>query len=87
MVGQQPATDYARGNHSFQAHPATNRIWQHIHLHSLQTAYVPGVLAQTIETVEEVTGLDIVDIIKANTYDAKAAVVKEVKDSTDEDLK
>ena len=33
--------------------------------------YVPGVLAQTIETVKEVTGLDIVDIMKANTYDAK----------------
>lgn len=34
-------------------------------------SYVPGVLAQTIETVKEVTGLDIVDIMKANTYDAK----------------
>ena len=33
--------------------------------------YVPAVLAQTIETVKEVTGLDIVDIMKANTYDAK----------------
>ncbi len=28
-------------------------------------------LAQTIETVKEVTGLDIVDIMRANTYDAK----------------
>ena len=35
------------------------------------SSYVPGVLAQTIETVKEVTGLDIVDIMKANTYDAK----------------
>ena len=34
-------------------------------------SYVPGVLAQTIETIKEVTGLDIVDIMKANTYDAK----------------
>ncbi len=33
--------------------------------------YVPAVLAQTIETVKEVTGLDIVDIMKANTYEAK----------------
>ena len=34
-------------------------------------SYVPTVLAKTIETVKEVTGLDIVDIMKANTYDAK----------------
>ncbi|MBO7474509.1 MAG: flotillin family protein, partial [Ruminococcus sp.] len=34
-------------------------------------SYVPNVLAKTIETVKEVTGLDIVDIMKANTYDAK----------------
>ena len=34
-------------------------------------SYVPGVLAKTMETVKEVTGLDIVDIMKANTYDAK----------------
>ncbi|MCQ2524762.1 MAG: flotillin family protein [Lachnospiraceae bacterium] len=33
--------------------------------------YVPNVLAKTMETVKEVTGLDIVDIMKANTYDAK----------------
>ena len=33
--------------------------------------YVPSVLAKTIETVKEVTGLDIVDIMKASTYDAK----------------
>ena len=34
-------------------------------------SYVPGVLAKTIETVKEATGLDIVDIMKANSYDAK----------------
>ncbi|MBO4375698.1 MAG: flotillin family protein [Lachnospiraceae bacterium] len=34
-------------------------------------SYVPGVLAKTMETVKEVTGLDIVDIMKANTYEAK----------------
>ena len=34
-------------------------------------AYVPNVLAKTMETVKEVTGLDIVDIMKAQTYDAK----------------
>ena len=34
-------------------------------------SYVPSVLAKTIETVKEVTGLDIVDVMKANTYDAK----------------
>ena len=34
-------------------------------------SYVPNVLAKTMETVKEVTGLDIVDIMKANTYDAK----------------
>ena len=33
--------------------------------------YVPGVLAKTIETMKEVTGLDIVDIMRAETYDAK----------------
>lgn len=33
--------------------------------------YVPSVLAKTMETVKEVTGLDIVDIMKAETYDAK----------------
>ena len=33
--------------------------------------YVPSVLAKTIETVKEVTGLDIVDVMKANTYEAK----------------
>ncbi len=33
--------------------------------------YVPTGLAKTIESVKEVTGLDIVDIMKANTYDAK----------------
>ena len=34
-------------------------------------SYVPNVLAKTIETVKEVTGLDIVDVMKAGTYDAK----------------
>ena len=34
-------------------------------------SYVPNVLAQTIATVKETTGLDIVEIMKANTYDAK----------------
>ncbi len=33
--------------------------------------YVPNVLAKTIETMKEVTGLDLVDIMKAETYDAK----------------
>ena len=33
--------------------------------------YVPSVLAKTIETVKETTGLDITEIMKANTYDAK----------------
>ena len=33
--------------------------------------YVPSVLARTIETMKEVTGLDLVDIMKAGTYDAK----------------
>lgn len=33
--------------------------------------YVPNVLAKTIETVKETTGLDIVEVMKANTYDAK----------------
>ncbi len=34
-------------------------------------SYVPTVLAQTIETVKEVTGLDLVEVMKAGTYDAK----------------
>lgn len=34
-------------------------------------AYVPNVLAQTIAAVKETTGLDITEIMKANTYDAK----------------
>ena len=33
--------------------------------------YVPSVLARTIETMKEVTGLDLVEIMKAETYDAK----------------
>ena len=32
---------------------------------------VPTVLAKTIETVKETTGLDITEIMKANTYDAQ----------------
>lgn len=38
---------------------------------SSMSSYVPGVLAKTIEAVKETTGLDIVDIMRANTYDAK----------------
>lgn len=34
-------------------------------------SYVPSILAQTIESVKETTGLDITEIMKANTYDAK----------------
>ena len=33
--------------------------------------YVPSVLARTIETMKEVTGLDLVEIMRAETYDAK----------------
>lgn len=33
--------------------------------------YVPSVLAKTIETVKEATGLDIVSIMKANSFEAK----------------
>lgn len=33
--------------------------------------YVPSVLMKTIESVKETTGLDIVEVMKANTYDAK----------------
>ncbi|MCR4650306.1 MAG: flotillin family protein [Lachnospiraceae bacterium] len=53
-------------------------------------SYVPQVLAKTMESVKETTGIDIAEIMRANTYDAKvtrnvnvtglenAAVVKEV---------
>ena len=34
-------------------------------------SYVPQVLAKTIESVKEATGIDISEIMKANTYDAK----------------
>lgn len=34
-------------------------------------SYVPQVLAKTIESVKEATGIDITEIMKANTYDAK----------------
>jgi hypothetical protein len=33
--------------------------------------YVPSVLAKTIETMKEVTGLDLVDVMRSETYDAK----------------
>ena len=33
-------------------------------------AYVPSVLAKTIESVKEATGVDIREIMKASTYDA-----------------
>lgn len=33
--------------------------------------YVPSVLAKTMESVKEATGIDISEIMKANTYDAK----------------
>lgn len=33
--------------------------------------YVPTVLAKTIESVKETTGIDIAEIMKADTYDAK----------------
>ena len=34
-------------------------------------SYVPNVLAKTMETVKEVTGLDLLEVMKAETYDAK----------------
>lgn len=34
-------------------------------------SYVPNVLAKTIATMKEVTGLDLVEVMKAETYDAK----------------
>ena len=34
-------------------------------------SYVPAVLAKTIESVRETTGVDIKEIMRANTYDAK----------------
>lgn len=33
--------------------------------------YVPAVLKKTIESIKETTGVDITEIMKANTYDAK----------------
>ena len=33
--------------------------------------YVPSVLARTIETMKEVTGLALVDVMRAETYEAK----------------
>lgn len=33
--------------------------------------YVPGVLAKAMESIKETTGLDITEIMRANTYDAK----------------
>lgn len=35
------------------------------------STYVPQALAKTIESVKEATGLDITEIMRANTYDAK----------------
>ena len=34
-------------------------------------SYVPAVLAKTMETVKEVTGLDLLEVMKSGTYDAK----------------
>ncbi|MCF0112198.1 MAG: hypothetical protein HUJ58_09885, partial [Erysipelotrichaceae bacterium] len=34
-------------------------------------SYVPTVLAKTLETVKETTGVDLKEVIKADTYDAK----------------
>ena len=34
-------------------------------------AYVPGTLAKVLQSVKEVTGLDLVEVMKAETYDAK----------------
>ncbi len=34
-------------------------------------SYVPGVLKKTIESIKETTGLDITEIMRANTYDAQ----------------
>lgn len=39
-------------------------------------SYVPGVLKKTIESIKETTGVDITEIMKANTYDA--AVTKNI---------
>lgn len=33
--------------------------------------YVPAVLAKTIESMKETTGLDLTEVMRANTYDAK----------------
>ena len=33
--------------------------------------YVPAVLAKTIESVKEATGLDLGEVMRANTFDAK----------------
>ncbi|MDO4378494.1 MAG: SPFH domain-containing protein [Erysipelotrichia bacterium] len=35
------------------------------------SGYVPTVLAKTIEAVKETTGVDLADVMKADTYDAK----------------
>ena len=51
--------------------------------------YVPQVLAKTIEAVKETTGLDITEIMKSGTYDAK--VTKNINitglENTSEDVK
>ena len=36
-----------------------------------EVLYVPAALARTIETVKEATGIDIREIMRADTYDAK----------------
>ena len=33
--------------------------------------YVPGALAKTLQAVKEVTGMDLVEVMRAETYDAK----------------
>ena len=33
--------------------------------------YVPAILAKTMESVKEATGIDLGEIMRANTYDAK----------------
>ena len=46
---------------------------------------VPTVLAKVMESVKEATGVDMAEIIKANTYDAK--VNRNIQISSPEELK
>ncbi len=46
--------------------------------------YVPAVLAKTIESMKETTGLDITEIMKANTYDAKVTKNVNITGLTDD---